>query len=353
MMENDNYNPEQSARQSIPEERQDLSLEELIDADYEVVDTSMVETERDTVPESAPPGRLSPPGQAMFDSSLEASSETVGEDDHYDAYPLEYDSPAATRIGKNGEGGDQIEQLRALNDERHRAVGNFSTHDSERYKDRTVQAICSSLPLANREQELVCGVVDWIGFSQFGQQKSIPKVTLGVVAVVIDERHRETDDLEDMVSRSTTFKEMRDSLGITMSDLGTVKQKVRDALGDREVILGPNCPKRDPLLPGPTTADDRPREYWDGISPASWENIAKEWDNFSSEFQEAVPEEYHDLVKRLRRWEPWSRGREKSSNREEAHGNDVRKDPDEDVEKALDALVEAVEEAQGSDENSG
>lgn len=303
-MPSDEFDTDRTDLQRIPITQQGLSLEAVTDADYEVVPPSATEDNADTHHTPAPMGRMTPPGRTPFDDSIEASSDDVGEDD-IDAYALEFDSPAATRIGKADEGDERIDQLRKLHEERHPATGDFSSTDGARHKERTAQALCSSLPLTDREREMVVTTVTNIDFSRFGQQGSIPRVTLGAVAVVVDQRHRELEDLDDAVCRSEEFRDACETLDVSMSDLGTIKECVQEALDGRRLNTGPEHSKRDPALPAPTPLDDVPDEYWEAFTLDAWAEIAEKWTRQSKAFRRALPPEYRDLVHRLRRLAPW------------------------------------------------
>lgn len=111
-------------------------------------------------------------------------------------------------------------------------------------------------------------VVNQLDFEQFGYQKGIPRVTLGVVAVVVDEKHRqENGDIDDIVSLGDEFRALCDAHDVPMSDLTTIKEKVWTVIEDGDVTVphGKKVPKRDPTLPGPTPLYERPGEYWENL----------------------------------------------------------------------------------------
>lgn len=343
-MTSDEPDAERTDLQSIPEAQQDISVEEITDADYEVVDLSRTE-DRDRETEHRPVrGPAMDPGRTRHTDSIEASSDDLGEDDTHDAYAFEYDSPAATRIGNDDEKDGRTEKLEEYHDERHHAVGDFASRAGEQHKERTAQALCSSLPVTDRERELVVQTVRALDFAEFGQHGSIPKVTLGVVAVIVDEQQRDLNSLDDAVSCSEAFREECDSLGISMSDMTTIKDSVRDALGGATVVAGPSRPRRDPLLPGPTSPKDRPDEYWDYLSPTNWQGIAEQWNRIPAEFKKAIPSRYQSLVDQLRQWEPWNRedGGQPPTQATQPQ-NDTDGITDEELQAALDGMEDTMD----------
>lgn len=249
---------------------------------------------------------MNPPGRTHLDDSIEASSDAPGGSPHEDGYTAGYDSPAATRIGDEDVNDPKVERLREHNEGRHQSDGKHSVRESRRDKRRIAQAITSSLPLAPRERETVINTVENIDYSRFGHQKGIGRVTLGVVAVIIDEQQRQNaSDTPEIVSWTDEFQEIRRANDVSMSDLSTIKEKVREAVDDGEVVKGPRRPKRDPLLPGPTPPDEYPDRYWTERSPGSWIGMAKSWDRVPQDWKEALPDEYQELIALLRQWEPW------------------------------------------------
>jgi hypothetical protein len=310
---------DRSDLQPIPEELQDISTEELVEADYEAVPQTATDDDEGNRQKHHHTGRLSPPGRTHHDDSVNASSDDPGGDAHEDAYTAGYDSPMATRIGDEDDGNDDAERLRKLHDGRHHSDGDLSTRQSRWDKRRVAEAICSSLPLAQHERNKVLSVVKSLDFSKFGQQKGLERVTLGVVAVVVDERHRQHDDVDgDIVSFTDEYREMCDSLEVSMSDLATIKGIVREALDEGDATVWQREPRRDTHLPEPTPVDEYPREYWDERHSEYWVRNAKAWSRLPDEFKEAIPEEYRSLIEHLRKWEPWEDG--------EDSGNQDRED---------------------------
>ena len=312
MSNNEKENSEISGLLPIPKEVQEISTDEIIEADYEVVppmdDDSEDVQHRERVPPMGPP-----PGRTPNDASIDASS--VGADRTEDGYSFTagYDSSMATRIGTETSDDAYTDRLRELHEGRHQSDGEHSVRESQRDKKRLAQAITSPLPLASHERDKVIHIVQNIDYTRFGQQKGIVGVTLGVVAVVIDERVRSPQSLDEVVARSDQFRGVCDSNDISMSDLTTIKEKVREALeeGDVRIIEGEGIVKRDPALPGPTPLKDRPDDYWENLSAEYWAWLAQNWDGRRIVNKDAIPEEYRRRIDQLRRWAPWE-GEEKT-----------------------------------------
>lgn len=328
--------------QSIPEQEQDISTEELVESNYEAMSSRSSEDGGGERRMRHYAAALSPPGRTRHDDSINASSDDPGGSPHVDAYKAGYDSPMATRIGDEDDGDGDVERLRELHDGRHRSDGELSTRQSRWDKTRIAEAICSDLPLAQHERDKVVSVVERLDFSKFGQQKGLEGVTLGVVAVVVDERHRQRVD-GDIVSFTDDYREICDSVGVSMSDLATIKKIVREALDNGDVTMGPLESRRDPLLPGPTPVEEYPREYWDGRPPERWASNAKNWSELPEEFKEAVPDKYRDLIENLRKWEPWAEEEEDPASSHEAGRPDASEPVDMDeVKKEAEELVDEM-----------
>lgn len=163
-----------------------------------------------------PEGRLTPPGRIRGDDSIDASSEDTDRTDDGYRYSAGYDSQMATRIGAENEYNPDIDRLRAMHEGCHQSDGEHSLRESQREKRRISQALCSSLPISDHEGEKVVDAVESLNFDCFGNQKAIPRVTLGVVAV----RRLPPEDGDDPNCRSQKdcylslepFKEIRGRL---------------------------------------------------------------------------------------------------------------------------------------------
>lgn len=342
--------------QSIPEEVQDLSVEEVYGTEEDGV-SSHSEDPRVTT-RSTDPTAFHRPGRTPNDDSIRASTDDLGGDQHKDAYSAGFDSPMATRIGKEEDHDEDAERLRELHEGRHRSDGELSIRQSQWDKSRIAEAICSALPLAKHEREKVVGVVNTLDFSKFGQQKGLEPVTLGVVAVVIDERHRQQEDVDgDIVSFTDKYREICGSVDVSMGDLSTIKKLVRESLDEGTAAEGQRDPRRDTLLPEPTPVGEYPREYWENRDSEYWVRNAKAWSRVPDEFKEAIPDEYRRLISNLRQWEPWENTKSESTGEpdsDSAHQSNLVKDPNQlpediaeettaEAEQLLDELDESAE----------
>ncbi|WP_135823214.1 hypothetical protein [Halostella litorea] len=303
--ENTNNSADESL-QPIPKEQQNISTEEIVEAEYNVAPSSTSQESEPGTRRVHDYGSMEPPGRMRNDDSIEASSEEVGGTSHGHEYSAGYESQMATRIGDEEVSDAEIDRLRELHEGRHRSDGEHSVRESQRDKERISQAICSSLSLTSKESEAVITVVQDLDFTQFGHQKGLIRVTLGVVSVLVDEQIRETGPGEDdFISWSDEYREICRKHDISMSDLSTIKEKVREALDEGEVIPEKGTPKRDPALPGPTPRDELPENYWTERRPEYWVSVAKHWNHYSETRKEAIPGKYRKLVIQLRQWKPW------------------------------------------------
>lgn len=350
--EEDPNSGDENDLQPIPEELQDISTEELAEADYEAVPSSAIDDDEDDRRRHRDIGALSPPGRTHLDDSVNASSEDPGGDAHEDAYAAGYDSPMATRIGDEDDSDDDVERLRKLHDGRHHSDGDLSTRQSQWDKKRVAQAICSSLPLAQHERDKVLSVVKSLDFSRFGQQKGLERVTLGVVAVVVDERHRQHDDVDgEIVSFTDEYREMCDSLEVSMSDLATIKGIVREALDEGGATVWQREPRRDTHLPEPTPVDEYPDEYWDEHHSEYWVRNAKAWSRVPDEFKEAIPAEYRTLIENLRKWEPWEDEEDSSDHERDAESTSEAPTNGDDIEELLDEIESDLDDRSSDEMN--
>lgn len=251
-------------------------------------------------------GRRTEPGRIPGEDSLAASREDEPRDDTGYDY-TGFETPAATRIGDEADDDPEVERLRKHHDGRHQSDGEHSARETERDKERFAQAICSTLPVTEQERQHVVTAVKSFNLDRFGNQKSITKVTLGTAAVLADEHYREgAVELDELVRHSEEFREIRDKHEITMSDLSTVKETVRELLDSELVPVKSDVRRRDPVLPDPTAPNDLPRQYWEELSSESWVTIARTWERRSEAYKDAVPPEYKERVRMLREWEPWT-----------------------------------------------
>lgn len=293
----------------IPESRQDLSTEEIVEQDYNVVQQSEQHSGRsrdERVPDQQPNlGSLQQPGRTRYDDSVEASSDDPGGDSEGHEYSAGYESPMATRIGDE-ENPEEGERLRELHEGRHRSDGEHSYRESQRDKKRIAQAITSDLPVTDRERKEVVHIVEQLNLDRFGNQKAIERVVLGAVVVVVDEWHRqEQDEVEELVQWCDKFRDICDQKDVSMSDLTTIKAKVRESAEEGRISVGPDRPRRDPALPDPAGIERDSVVFWKNVSPEKFANMAEHWDAVPQDWKDAMPDICRERIRLLRLWEPW------------------------------------------------
>jgi len=337
----------------IPEDVQEMTLDELVDADYNVMPSG--ETRED--PRRIDRGHRGylPPDRVPNDDSIAASSPDGDRTDSGHDY-IGYESEAATRIGDEAtEQSERVERLREINEGRDRANGNYSVRAHQQDVRRIAEAICSGLPLARPEREKVERIVEQIDFERFGYHKGIQRVTLGVVAVVVDEHLRSKAETHDLVQWSDAFRETRDGIGVGMSDLETIKEIVREELdeGNVEIPYGRPHRRRDAALPSPTPPSERPDAYWDEQPAGYWARLAEDWSDVPDGLKEAIPAEYRERVDLLRRWAPWKDDEQEGGESEGLGGpdrpmsrsvDDLSGEERREVEEELEKLMEELNE---------
>jgi len=200
----------------------------------------------------------------------------------------------------------------------------------------------------NREREKILDIVEQIDFERFGYQKAIQRVVLGTVAVVMDEYISPPDAFDELIARSEEFRSAKSALDVSMSDLSTIKDRVREMIeeGDVHIPEGKSIPRRDPTLPAPTPYDEKPAEYWQKIPPGQWDLLARSWESTPEDLKNGLPAEKRDLIDRLRRWEPWKINEESggdsgpttSKSEQQAEVEEDYDDPLEEAEKLIDEM---------------
>lgn len=99
-------------------------------------------------------------------------------------------------------------------------------------------------------------------------------------------------------------------------------------------------------LPEPTPMEEYPRKYWDNCEPEYWVDRAKAWSRLPDEFKEAIPDDYRQLVQKLRRWEPWEKTKTEPAQDEALDNLEAELDLDEEVEKEAEQLLNELEDEQ-------
>lgn len=175
------------------------------------------------------------PGDSMLDSS------TVEEDVNSYSH---YESPAATQIGERGDGHDR---LREVNEGRDRSDDELPTRQSRWDKKRVTETLCSQLELTEFQRGGIMDAMRDLDFSQFGSQRSIETVALGVIRYIVNKDRTERNPEATWVSHEDKFQELMEDCGVTMSDLTTVKSVALEQMPNLQA--GGRIPERDPHLP--------------------------------------------------------------------------------------------------------
>lgn len=312
-MTEDGHTQENAPRRGNPEDVQDISTQELIDNNYETRLEPRNGPDKD--PEMSR-GRdlaaaMEEPGRTRHDDSINASSNN--EDRSDEGYDLSTgaERSAATYVGKPRDP-HYDDQLQRVNDNRDTYDGSLGQRQNQWDKKRICEAICSQLPISELQRKKILNAMEELDLERFGQQKAIERVCLGTAAVIVDPERAENADYPDevtLLSWEDEFRATAKPLGVSMSDLSTIKRIVREELGWASLDPVTVGPKRDVNLPK-IPFSDRPDEYWERQSPQSWEFIARSWETKDDEYKEAVPEEKQELVRLLHKWEPWERSDE-------------------------------------------
>ncbi|WP_101297970.1 hypothetical protein [Halegenticoccus soli] len=311
-------NDDQStASGDAPEAVQDISTGELIDNNY---DTALSSHNRgpggegDHRDEFIDHGAYDDPGRMRNDDSIAASSTDNPRDDDGYTFSAGYETKAATGVGKPGDP-HYDEQLQRVNDGRDGTDGTLSHRQADWDKKRIAQALCSDLPISKRQREQVVLAMERLDLDRFGHQKAIERVCLGVVTVIVnDQRVEQSANLEDVtpVTWEDEFKEIAAKFDVGMSDLATIKELVREQLGERPPEPANAGVNRDVSLPEISPAE-RPDEYWERMGHRFWVSLARYWEHRDAELKAAIPEEKKELVDLLRQWEPWEMPQTESS----------------------------------------
>lgn len=155
-----------------------------------------------------------------------------------------YESPAATQIGEPGDGYDK---LREVHEGRDRSDDELPVRQSRWDKKRVTETFCSQLELTEFQRGGIMDAMRDLDFSQFGSQRSIETVALGVIRYVVNKDRTERNPEATWVSHEDKFQELMDDCGVTMSDLTTVKSVALEQIPNLQA--GGRVPERDPHLP--------------------------------------------------------------------------------------------------------
>jgi hypothetical protein len=343
-MSEDERGQESAHSRDIPSDVQNVSTQELVDNNYEVDmgrgggvrGSSGIDP--DVPGDRGRASAVEEPGRTQYDDSVAASSSDDGRSDEGYEFETKSEMSAATQVGKEGD--DHYDDwFQTVNDNRDRYEGSLGKRQNEWDKKRISEAICSQLPISDLQREKVLNAMELMNMERFGQQKAIERVCLGTTAVIVnEERVDQADSLEEVTSLTweDEFKAITEPHGISMSDMGTIKEIVREELEDKMLMPVTVGAKRDPNLPKMSTSD-LPDEHWDRFSPRVWEQVARSWEEQDEEYREAVPDDYRDLIQLLRNWEPWNLS---DSTNHEIEGESGQSDSVEGTSKSAEEAVE-------------
>lgn len=320
MTNNDSRNDCGNLR-DIPEQVQNLSTEELGNNEHAVPRSNADEGNHQNRPRSDPPA-CPEPGQTRYDDSINASSEDPGGSRSGYDFNAGHEMTAATSVGKTDDP-NYNEDLQRRNDGRDQADGTLSHRQAEWDKKRITQAISSDLPISKRQRETVVLAMQQLNLDRFGHQKGIERVCLGVAAVIVnDEREEQASSPEEVtpLSWEDQFKDLAAKYDISMSDLSTIKEIVREELGDRPPTPAVTGIRRDRNLPK-TSPSEKPDEYWDRLPARYWVHLARTWKHVEDDLKKEIPDQHRKHVDSLRNWKPWDRADEPAPSDDEVHSN--------------------------------
>ena len=276
---------------NIPAERQDMSIEEVYTTTLEP------DSESSRVTPSDRGAGIDPWSHGGREPGSGSLSEQEIENDLDPRHGYEMDSATGVGIPKDD---NYDADLQALNEGRHGSDGGHSARETERDKLRVTEALCSRLDLNPVEQEEALGVMECLDLNEFGAVGAIETVALGVIKVRVDIMRVNRDEEAEWVSHSDTFREVRDHLNISMSDLNTVSARLNDILGGNpsRPMFAPTAGQRgpDPNLPGPTPISEQPSEYWDHVLQYYEDKSEEYWDEAPTELIENIPERHRDIL---------------------------------------------------------
>lgn len=286
---------------------------------------------------------MTEPGRTRHDDSIEASNPSDTDLHEGDFVYTGYDSNAGTRIGDESEGGEKADRLRELNqhpDPQEKSLSNsqdrLSIQQSKQDKIRMAQSICSKLPISELQKENIVRAIQIVDFDRFGHQRGIETVCLALAAIIVNgEREGTSNSLSEVTALEweEEFTDLKDSLGISMSDHSTAKQIARKEI-DGEYYGPVNAGiRRDSTLPN--RAKVRCKEYWETAPPAVLASEARRWMSVDNERKKSIPDEQRRIIDLLRRWKPWNIGDDQLSD------DDI---DEEQVQKEAEELLEAMED---------
>lgn len=284
----------------IPEEWQELTLEEVLEQDYDVVPEEFVDDD-DHVDERPPPVVMDASWGGPQPGEGALSEEEIFQDQH--AYDFGRESAASTDVGLPKERDDHADRLQKFNEGNHQMDGRLSERQAQWDKQRITHALCNQLGLTDHQRDGALRYMMAMNLDRFGSQKEIARVGLVAIRFVV-ERERMQRDGEEMtrMSEEEQYRVLLEDVGMDMGDVMSISKTFKEQLKEFEPAgqfytgLGPG---RDANLPA-TDPRDRPDEYWDEIPDETWEHLAEQWEKVPDDTRDAIPEECREQVLALR-----------------------------------------------------
>lgn len=282
--------------QEIPEEVQDLTLEEVLEQDYNVVPSEHTGGEDER--------RGPPPGTGWLFETHPGEGALSEEEMYQDQHAYEYNpkSAAATEVGDPDQRDEDTDKLHRINRGSHHSDGELAKRQAEWDKERITHAMCNQVGLNDYQRDEAIRIMLALNLNKFGSQKAIEKVALLVIRYVFQRDQMAYDWAEDSrITENEQYCSYVEDVGWDMDDVirlsKTLKQQLRE-LNWRDKFTGTN-PGRDKHIPesGP---EDRPDEYWYSKTKEYWERVAETWEQQPDEFREAIPDQHRETVMALR-----------------------------------------------------
>jgi len=132
--------------------------------------------------------------------------------------------------------GPDYERLARLNEGRHSATGDLSTRTSELDKIRITQAFCSRLDLPRHQMTDAAKVILFLDLDEFGNQKRLERVALGVINVVVNwHRFQLRNNLNaKRINQTSQFKALMEAHDVDSSDLWSIKGMVKEHISEMD-----------------------------------------------------------------------------------------------------------------------
>lgn len=158
-----------------------------------------------------------------FDSDPEP---TVVDYDGLGATVVKFTQSSSSGRSKSLGFGPDFDRLARLNEGRHSATGDLSTRTSKLDKIRITQAFCSTLDVPRHQMNEAARIMLLLDLNQFGNQKRLNRVALGVINVVVN-WHRfqiRQNPHANRINRTTDFQKLMHANDVDESDLNSLRR---------------------------------------------------------------------------------------------------------------------------------